>query len=137
MKGITIIFFTLFLFLLSSCKKYEEGPVLSLRSKKSRLIGTWTLKSQSENGVGTLLFSIDKLEIKKDGTFKFSFKRTVSDPSEGSWSFTSDKENVDFKFTCCSNRYKILKLKNRELWLENSVYFTNTNSIVTEYHFEQ
>ena len=35
---------------LASCSKYEEGPGISLRSKKSRLVGDWKMTSITTNG---------------------------------------------------------------------------------------
>ncbi len=137
MKNSSLIFFLILIACICSCKKYDDGPVLSLRTKKSRIVGNWTLKTQEQDGLSTQLLTIEKLDINKDGTFKFTYKSAISNQEEGNWSFTSDKENIDFKFSCCTNRYKILRLKNKELWLENTVFFTNTNSIVTEYHYEQ
>ena len=40
-----------------SCGKYEEGPGLSLRSKKARVAGTWKLSKSSTNGVDDALDS--------------------------------------------------------------------------------
>jgi len=39
----TVMFLAVFM-LFNSCKKYEEGPLLSLRSKNARLTGEWVLK---------------------------------------------------------------------------------------------
>lgn len=37
-------------FALLSCKKYEDGPLISLRSPLSRLLGKWEVESVSING---------------------------------------------------------------------------------------
>jgi hypothetical protein len=48
----TAFFTTLILatILLVACKKYEEGPTLSLRSKTARVAGNWTLESYTVDG---------------------------------------------------------------------------------------
>jgi hypothetical protein len=35
---------------MTSCSKYEEGPSLSLRSKKARLAGEWSVSNVTLNG---------------------------------------------------------------------------------------
>jgi uncharacterized lipoprotein YehR (DUF1307 family) len=43
MKKLSILFAAFAVVMLASCGKYEDGPGFSLRSKTSRLAGTWTL----------------------------------------------------------------------------------------------
>jgi hypothetical protein len=40
-----------------ACKKYEEGPALTLRSAKSRLKGDWKVTKYTENGENMLNYS--------------------------------------------------------------------------------
>ena len=37
--------------IITSCKKYEEGPFITFRSVKNRLIGMWSLVKYTNNGV--------------------------------------------------------------------------------------
>lgn len=46
-----IIISACFLISFNSCKKYEEGPLLSLYSKKKRLTGQWIFISVSYNEI--------------------------------------------------------------------------------------
>jgi hypothetical protein len=39
---------------LNSCKKYEDGPAFSLRSKKSRVAAEWNVKKYTYGGVDVL-----------------------------------------------------------------------------------
>lgn len=57
-----VLFYTLALTVLLSCSKYEEGPKISLRSKKARLNGTWVLEKKTINGIEN---SFDNDEIVK------------------------------------------------------------------------
>ncbi len=45
MKKLSILFAAFAVVFLASCGKYEDGPGLSLRSKKARLTGTWVVES--------------------------------------------------------------------------------------------
>ena len=50
MKNYIILFFALALILLG-CKKYEEGPALSLRSEENRLLGLKQIEKYTVDGV--------------------------------------------------------------------------------------
>lgn len=49
MKKLTI-YLSLLLIVATTCKKYEEGPAISLRSKENRLYQTWKGKEIYRNG---------------------------------------------------------------------------------------
>lgn len=48
MRGLFL--FSIMTLFIVGCKKYDEGPSLSLRTKMSRITGEWTLKTWSSNG---------------------------------------------------------------------------------------
>lgn len=51
-----ILFISLFLLIiLPSCKKYEEGPLISLRSAEKRLNGEYELKEFTVDGIDSLV----------------------------------------------------------------------------------
>lgn len=50
------------------CKKYEDGPGLSLRSKKERLTGKWEVVSLTENGNDVLFYSESDVMTCKSGS---------------------------------------------------------------------
>ena len=108
--------------LLTSCKKYVDGPAISLRSKKARLQGDWQIDSYSVNGVDktselkTLYGANFRWDIEKDGHYKMSGTFT----SSGTWKFGEDKDDVYFLSTdtgSVEESYRILRLANKELWL--------------------
>jgi hypothetical protein len=45
-----IYIYLIFVFLFS-CKKYEDGPLVSFRTKKTRITGVWKLDKIIVNGV--------------------------------------------------------------------------------------
>ena len=53
MKKISIIILATlgFSMIFSACKKYEEGPALTLRTPKQRVVGTWNLTETRYNNV--------------------------------------------------------------------------------------
>lgn len=114
-------------FVLGSCSKYEEGPALSLRTKKARLAGVWKVeKYVLEDGSSSSPDSDDDgtVEFTKDGEAKatFSFFGTPTTIT-GEWEFIKDKEWLRVSYEVGgqtdSEDSKILRLKNDELWLED------------------
>ncbi|MBN8702173.1 MAG: hypothetical protein J0M08_03855 [Bacteroidetes bacterium] len=126
--------------LLIGCKKYEEGPAFSLRTKKARISGSWVLEKYLVDGVDETAsylggYSPDLLEIEKSGDFKYTdyyFNGSIID--YGVWEFLPGKEEVKFKMAPSIGSeftYKILKLKNNEFW-----YRWNVNGSNRDYHFK-
>lgn len=112
-------------FVLSSCKKYEEGPLISFKSKKERVANTWKVEKAFHNDENaTDQYDQYTLELKKDGfarlvasynwgDFSFDYK------TEGTWEFSGDQEKLEFDFEddSADRIYHILKLKEESLWL--------------------
>lgn len=126
---------------LASCKKYEDGPGLSLRTKKARLSNQWSVKEYYEDHEDKTsdyrsIIEQEMLEIRKDGTY--SYNETSNWPwgipaDEGKWEWKDDKESVTLTSTPHDNRieYRILRLKEMELWVET----TDSTGKLLEYHF--
>ncbi|MFL5752160.1 MAG: lipocalin-like domain-containing protein [Bacteroidia bacterium] len=125
-----------------SCNKYEDGPKLSLRTKKARLSGDWKIEKVLYNGTDVTSSSVAflgsnyELDLEKDGKLKESgngFSYT------GTWKLGEDKDDVEFKYdnnpgsATGEESYRILKLKNKELWLKH----TSSNGDVSETHLIQ
>ena len=103
--------------IVSSCNKYPEGPKFTLLSKKERMEGEWDLK-ETDHADGTVTYDImnDIIELGDDNEYTYtSGNISIS----GEWEFISDKEKVMFKFANLNLTYKILRLKSKELWLQN------------------
>jgi hypothetical protein len=58
------------LILLFSCKKYEEGPLISFRSAKNRIYGNHTLTKYTVDGIDSLQQMANKFGI----NFRFYFQ---------------------------------------------------------------
>lgn len=123
----TIIFSGLLsvLVVLPSCSKYEDGPGISLRTKKARVANTWEVESASRNGEDvTNDYDEFTLKTTKDGDAELAALYTAGNFSyeydtQGTWMFADDKENLmlDFEEDDADRTYQILRLTEDEMWL--------------------
>jgi len=112
----------------SSCKKYEEGPSVSLLSKKSRLAGEWTIDKVLYNGsdVTSMYFPSGtsyKLTIEKGGSWNDAMTSSAGTSTEkGTWEFVNKKEDLKMvtegSGDADGDTSVIIKLKSKELWFE-------------------
>jgi hypothetical protein len=121
MKTLKITLFAIILSLslplINSCNKYPEGPKFTLLSKKERMQGQWDLK-ETDHADGTVTYDPynNIMELTEDFDYSYtSGNITIS----GEWEFASDKEKVTFKIGNLSLTYKIMRLKNKDLWLQD------------------
>ena len=127
---------------IASCKKYENGPAISLMSKKARLANIWKVDTYILNGEDKTeeyrsLVTREKLVIFQSGEFEYSEVSSwiwATPQYTGKWEFTNDKEellmtpyNTGIKPKTC----KILRLKNKSLWLQERV----SDDSLLEYHY--
>lgn len=138
MKTLSKLFLFIFsIALLSSCKKYEEGPLLSLRSKEARLANSWKVEKYLENGVDKTsnsqsFFDSYSEEFTKDGIYSYSYViGNDTYTGSGKWEFQSDETEIKVSGVsgASSETLVILKLKNDEFW-----YYIMDGSDKQEYH---
>ena len=116
----------------SSCNKYEDGPKISLLTKKARLCNDWVIEKYMVNGhdetdATDMTSSIQSFfgndfvwSIKKDETYS----QTGNFNESGTWKLGEDKDDVTFTpGSGSSSTYRILRLKSKELRLRE----TNSN----------
>lgn len=127
-----------FSFLIASCGKYEEGPSLSLRSKKARIAGEWKIESVYQDGTditteyNALVGSDATFHIEKSGTYHIHY---TGGEDEGTWAFKDGKDEVTFTSGETGSEpedYHILKLKNTEMWLQH-----HHGDETLEFHYKQ
>jgi len=109
-----------FVFIFSSCKKYEDGPAVSLLTKTARLTGEWDVDEIARESLkGWTLY----IEFEKNGDFTLTEQDNdgyYDDFIEkGSWEWESGKESVDVTVSGEREEFKILRLTNDELWFED------------------
>lgn len=108
----------------TSCK-YEEGPAISVRSKKERMANTWKVVKAMDNGEDvTSHYDQYELQMLVDGDASIAAIYTSGNfsfeyESNGTWTFANNKEELmlDFEDDAADNTYQILKLEEKELWL--------------------
>ncbi len=139
MHRLTLLVVVLFT-VIASCKKYEEGPGISLRTKKARFIGIWQLNKWTIDGTEQELSSITwSLSTYSSGNYEKTIQYnipplpTTTDIEQGTWEFDKKKENVLFLVSGNPGAIpqEIIKLKNRELWLRKT-----DNGITEEYQYK-
>jgi len=100
-----------------SCKKYDDGPSFTLRSKKGRLTGEWELVKLDGQSMNSG-YSIE-WEFEKDGDFSWTYDYgTYTDTYSGEWEFSSDKEEIEIEIDGWVENLEIKRLTNKELTLE-------------------
>ena len=130
MKSFKIAFVATIILLqtMTSCNKYEDGPLVSLRSRNERVANNWRISKALENG-NEVTSSFDRYEIsftkenKASLTAHYTFLTLEYDyTTEGTWSFTDNdaKLMVDYDNNLADVTYIILKLEEKELWLREA-----------------
>ena len=93
---------------LTGCGKYEDGPNMSLLTKKQRLTGDWEVEKWVPYGQSNMInngLNID-VEFDKDGDFDvriisttygnyYGQTYTYAYTEKGEWEFSSDKEEIE------------------------------------------
>ncbi len=134
MKKLTAFIFVLtigstVLALMSSCKKYEDGPLISFRTRTERLSNTWEVDNYTVNGNDlTSLYTNCTETFSKGGDYSYSCGLF---DGAGKWKFHSNDERIQLTGNDDkSNRnLKILKLEEDAFW-----YSTDDGGDVTEVH---
>lgn len=112
---------------LEGCKKYEEGPTISLRSRKERVANTWKVEKYIVNNQDqTAEFTTDnpnyQLVLDKEGKASLN-AGGFSGIATGTWALINKDEEIVFTLTALgitqTTTSTILKLKEKELWLKD------------------
>lgn len=131
-KFLSTLFVALILFPFSSCKKYEDGPAMSLRTKEARLENYWVmdrvLKNEADYTSTYLGFDSGLvLDLQSEKRFYWFFINPnvsggANEMLTGSFSFWKDKKGITLSnLTTTQSRFcksfTITKLTHKELWL--------------------
>jgi hypothetical protein len=126
------------LFFFVSCGKYEDGPAISLLSRKARLVNKWKLEKMYKDGQEQTLSEDEKkgyLEIKKDNTFEeVAYSGALSITLTGTWSEVDNYSKIHFKITnpySYEYEYTILRLMSNQLWWKS----VDDDGHEYEYHY--
>ena len=109
----------------TSCK-YEEGPAVSLNSKKERVANHWKAEKVYENG-NDITENYDQYELifEENGNATLLSKYEIGGAdvyfdTKGTWQFEDAKETLKtmYENSDADKTYTILKLKENEMWLK-------------------
>jgi len=136
-NGIELLSGTIVLLIVvSSCKKYEEGPGVSLRSKQTRVVGEWLQTNEVEGDTSSIsLYLFNSIHIQDDGGFS-------ADGNTGSWAFNHNKTELivtlDNSIYPSSNvfKYDISRLSNKELYV-GAKFISDSESSVKQQYYKQ
>ena len=114
-KIISVLTVVLILFSIS-CSKYEDGPILSFRSKKTRIDGSWKYES--------IIYTDQNLAVTEnlpDTVLTFTSDGNYSDNKGymGTWKFSG---SVDISITKSKGaiqqevKWEIIRLSKKQLW---------------------
>ena len=103
---------------ISGCKKYPEGPTVSLLSRRERIEGKWMASSvKFNNSDSTLLYKDHIWEFTRNYSVILQINNTKK---TGIWStVTNDNEfRIDYD-DGTSQQFEIRKLQLKEFWLRD------------------
>jgi hypothetical protein len=131
-KSVLALILTGLLFSFAGCKKYDDGPALSLMSKKARLDGNWTVSIVLNNDVDATEYYPEDYGyvFDKNGTVKKKYNQV---DILGVWEFNEEKSEIRITLGASPTPevYTILRLTNKHLWWKRVVA-----GDVIEEHFE-
>jgi hypothetical protein len=122
----------------SSCKKYPDGPLLSLRTKKHRLAGKWDVEYFSINGHDSTnylksknFYGMYEFLQRHDSDVCYYWSNIDIYSYRGFWQFRDGSQNLFIKYTSNSLYsehlgpyrdqevlWEIRRLTEKELWLK-------------------
>lgn len=121
---IAVIFLAAML-LTVGCKKYPDGPGISLTPKEERVANIWIVAKAIENGQDvshnydpyTLTLTRDGDATLEADYYFFGVHYNVL--TNGTWNFTNGETNIMFDFEDDGQdaEYQILRLTNDQFWL--------------------
>lgn len=128
--------------IISSCRKYSDGPAFSLLTKKARICNDWVLITQLKNDEDVTNETVTvKMTIEKDGTYSTSstfdaLGQLQGEYSNGKWSF-GDTKDMLYLYESVNNEYdetptrsfKIKELRNKQIKLAEE--FPSVNLVRT------
>ena len=110
----------------TGCQKYPEGPLVSIHTRTERVANQWKVAQAIDNGSDvTSDYNQFELNLTKKGDASLTAKYVVLGSTfqyvtEGKWSFVSDQSKISFDYdnNDADRVYRILKLKEDEMWLK-------------------
>ncbi len=116
---------------IQSCKKYPEGPAISIHSKTARVANTWNVEKYLVNGSYIILPADYTETFTKEGNYYFTFGNLSG---TGIWEFQNNDREI--RITAIDHQSSetlyILKLEEKQFW-----YFYLDGNDRHEFHMFQ
>lgn len=140
----TRLLFAVFAFIvIASCKKYPDGPLINLESKKKRICQNWDIEYFSINGFDSTAYLrtqpyygkyciYDGKDMGLQFTYENSFNSSLNYNSGGDCKFVNNSKSIYFHFriytqpnACGPYRandvtWEIRRLTSSDLWLKTN-----------------
>jgi len=129
---VLLIFISTMIFGAQSCKKYEDGPLISLSTRVSRVANNWKVENYKVNDVDyTSLVADYKETFTTDKNYSFTWGILGG---TGTWDFANNYAEVRITGTdnVTSQTLTILKLEQKQFW-----YYVMDGNDKKEYHMIQ
>ncbi len=130
--AVLFIFSGLMIIGTQSCQKYDEGPLISLSSRTSRVANNWKVDNYKVNDVDyTSLVADYKETFTTDKNYSFTWGLLGG---TGKWDFANNYAEVRITGTdnLASQTLYILKLEQKQFW-----YYIMDGNDKKEYHMIQ
>ncbi len=139
-----LLVFLFIAFCITDCKKYPEGPTISLRTKMARITGVWDVEYYEANGIDSTSYVLsspcycryyfsNSSNKSHPVAYGFSFRNSASPGScggdNGWWGWSDKKTSIGLYATLFGGFtpigaygngaiWDIQRLTNKELWLK-------------------
>lgn len=122
----------------TSCKKYPEGPSLTVIPKAIRLDGNWKVNQVLRNGndwtdAYRLIVTDEYISFTRDGSYSadFTFPVLGTSSEQGSWEWGDKKESIRIIVGSDVDEFEIIRLTQDEFTIE----YTEANGDVVRYYY--
>jgi hypothetical protein len=139
-KNITLLSVAFVLLLTGSCKKYPDGPLLSLHTKKQRLGGIWDVEYFSINGFDStaylknqFFYGMYDFDVNHDSHDCYYRSTSLGYSLYGGWDFLNNNKDLKIGFVIDSSHkeqigpyrsenviWEIRRLSEKQLWLKTA-----------------
>lgn len=130
--AVLLIFCGLTIIGTQSCQKYDEGPLISLSTRTSRVANNWKVDNYKVNGTDyTSLVADYKETFTTDHNYSYTWGLLGG---TGTWGFENDYAEIRITGTdnLASQTLYILKLEQKQFW-----YYIMDGADKKEYHMIQ
>jgi len=137
--------------ILSACTYYEDGPVLSFKSAKTRISGEWELTDVIVND------KTDEIILNNENDITYTFiengcliinntdnTRSAKETLNATWEFNKDKTTIIIDITDSTNglsvighEMTILRLTDDELWITDEYSLKSESNYITERRYQK